>query len=40
MLRRVSINRDSPENKRLKEIYDNAFPIEERVPYYDFFDLS
>ena len=39
MLRRVSINRDSPENKRLKEIYDNAFPIEERVPYYDFFDL-
>ena len=39
MLKRVQITRDSPENKALKEIYDNAFPIEERVPYYEFFDL-
>ena len=39
MLKRIQINRNSPENKALKEIYDNAFPYDERVPYYDFFDL-
>ena len=39
MLKRIQINRNSPENKALKEIYDNAFPYDEKVPYYDFFDL-
>ena len=36
MLKRIQINRNSPENKALKEIYDNAFPYDERVPYYDY----
>ena len=39
MLRRVKLNRDSPENKELKELYEEAFPYEERIPYYDFFDI-
>ena len=39
MLRRVDINRDSAENELLRAIYDNAFPIEERIPFYKIFDL-
>ena len=39
MLRRVELKRDSPENKVLKELYEEAFPLGERIPYYEQFDF-
>ena len=39
MLRRVEINRNSPENEKLKVIYENAFPVDERVPFNELFDF-